>query len=203
MRLFTSNIAAVLIFVLAFSGICFPQSKKNAELLSDLVDESIRSISQNWNEQNSLVCVNYTSQKNLDFFKDRVTAGLINSGTKLITIKDSADIILNYSIYSVDINYNETFRDGLFGDYLVEREAGLNCSFSLESKNEVIDADNLVFSAIDTVKYAEIKDLEDTQLPFTRAEIPPEPFFSSLLEPIIAIATAVVTLFLFFTVSSK
>ncbi|MFC2139485.1 hypothetical protein ACFLR4_02375 [Bacteroidota bacterium] len=203
MRLFATHIVAALIFIFVFSGITFSQSRKNAEILTDLVDESLTFISQGWSSQNPEVYINYTSQNNFRFFKDRVAAELMNAGTKLITDKDSAELILNYTIYSVNIDYNETFRDGLFSDYLVEREAGLNCSFSLEKNDEVIDAANLVFSNVDTVKYAEIKDLENVLLPFTQAEIPPEPFFSSLLEPVIAIATAVVTLFLFFTVRSK
>lgn len=203
MRLFATNIVAAFIFILVFSGITYSQARKNAEILTDLVNKSLFSISQSWSGQNSEVYVNYTSQNNFSFFKDRVTAEIKNTGTKLITDKDSADIILNYTIYSVNIDYKETFRQGLFGDYLVEREAGLNCSFSVEKKNEVIEAGNLIFSNIDTVKYADVEDLEDILLPFTQAEIPPEPFFSSLWEPVIAVATAIVTLFLFFTVRSK
>jgi len=40
-------------------------------------------------------------------------------------------------------------------------------------------------------------------LPFTRAELPPEPFFSGLLEPAVAIGSAAVAIYLLFAVRSK
>jgi hypothetical protein len=48
-----------------------------------------------------------------------------------------------------------------------------------------------------------VKSLENQALPFTKGEVPPEPLFSSLLEPAVALGTAAVVIYLFFSIRSK
>ena len=55
----------------------------------------------------------------------------------------------------------------------------------------------------DRVPFSDIVKIENRALPFTQGRIPDEPLFSSLLEPIIAIGTTVVTVFLLFSVRSN
>ena len=60
-----------------------------------------------------------------------------------------------------------------------------------------------IYDKSDTVLFDEIKSLSNSSLPFTKGEAPAEPFFASLWEPVIAVGTAIVTIFLFFTIRSK
>ena len=55
----------------------------------------------------------------------------------------------------------------------------------------------------DTVALSNINNLQNIAYSFTSPEIPNEPFFSSLLEPTIAIGTAAVAVYLFFNIRSK
>ena len=85
----------------------------------------------------------------------------------------------------------------------MEREAALSGSYILKEDEKMIKSGMFNFSKIDTVKYDDINSLENQGIPFTTAEVPPEPFFSSLLEPAIAIGAAALTIYLFFNVRSK
>ena len=58
-------------------------------------------------------------------------------------------------------------------------------------------------SKIDSINYDDISKLENFSLPFTRGDLPPEPIAPSIIEPLIAISSAVLTVVLFFTVRSK
>ncbi len=110
---------------------------------------------------------------------------------------------LNFTLSEVKIIYKDIFRDGILGEYLVERETNLNNSFFIENKNEIGKVNNFSFTKLDTVKYDDIKKLENIAFSFTSAEVPSEPFFSSILEPVIAVGTAAVAVYLFFNIRSN
>ena len=59
------------------------------------------------------------------------------------------------------------------------------------------------YSSNDTVKVDDIKNLENVSFKFTNGTLPPEPFFTGLFEPVVALGTAAAAVILFFTVRSK
>ncbi len=113
----------------------------------------------------------------------------------------SENIGLSYSIENAVVNYGEIFRDGFLGDHFVERKIFISGSYRFQDKEVKIK--DFYFDNIDTVKFDEIQTLENYSYPFTKGEIPSEPFLSNLFEPLVAITTAAVVIALFFTVRSK
>jgi hypothetical protein len=83
----------------------------------------------------------------------------------------------------------------------MQRKIDLSGSYSI-SKETVI-SERFDYAYIDTVSVDDAKAIENPSFPFTQAEIPSEPFFSSLLEPAIAIGSAALAVILFFTIRSK
>ena len=69
------------------------------------------------------------------------------------------------------------------------------------STNQQVKDFNL--STKDTINVEDVEIIEDRSYPFTQGELPAEPFFSSILEPVVAISAAAVTVILFFSVRSK
>ena len=110
---------------------------------------------------------------------------------------------LTYTLNNASVKYKNIFKDGIFGAYLVEREAVLNGSFFIEKNNKLGKVKEFNYTLSDTVFYDDIKSLDNIAYQFTSSELPGEPFFSSLLEPTIAIGTAAIAVYLFFNIRSN
>jgi hypothetical protein len=110
-------------------------------------------------------------------------------------------VSVNFVIDNANVKYGEMFRKGFLGDYYIPRNIFLSGNFMIQSAGIKYHSFNYNFN--DTVKVDEIKDLENLSFPFTRGEIPAEPFFSGLLEPVVAIGTAAVAVYLFFAIRSR
>ncbi len=203
MRFTLSNIIFQVVLVTIYLNCtCYAQSQSNLEVLNTLVEESVIKVVP-LIDNNSNVFIEYFLPVDMGLFKTRLIIGLNRSNINISTALEDSDVIFNYTLAEVFIKYNNMFRDGIFGDYFVEREARINGSLFLVKNEEVINSDKFSLSRIDTVNYNDIHNFENNSLPFTQSKIPEESFFPSLVEPLIAVATAVVTIFLFFTIRSK
>jgi len=109
--------------------------------------------------------------------------------------------LVNFVIDNANVKYGEMFRNGFLGDYFIPRKIFLSGNFMINSSEVKYNSFN--FNFIDTIRVDEIKNLENLSFPFTQGDVPVEPFFSGLLEPVIAIGTAAVAVFLFFTIRSR
>jgi hypothetical protein len=69
---------------------------------------------------------------------------------------------------------------------------------SLKEKDLKISRLQDALTKKDSVNYDNINKIENYSLPFTRGTLPSEPLTPSLLEPIIAVSSAVLTIILFF-----
>ena len=110
-------------------------------------------------------------------------------------------VSINYVIDNAKVKYGEIFRRGFLGDYYIPRNIFLSGNFVINSEDVKYNSFSYTFG--DTVRFDDIKSLENSSFPFTQGEVPAEPFFSGLLEPVVAVGTAAVALFLFFTIRSK
>ena len=95
----------------------------------------------------------------------------------------------------------KTCRDGLLGDEKVPRILELKGNYLIKNSKETVKTFEYFYA--DTISVDEIKSVENISYPFTQAEVPAEPFFSNLWEPVIAIGAAAVAVYLFFSVRSK
>lgn len=197
------NILFTLVTVAVSAGTIFGQSKTNLEVLFGLMNKEAAALSPQLQSDNAKLFIDYSSPNDLRIFKNRFVTELDKYCNGITTVQSEAGTILDFTLEKTGVKYTDTFRDGLFGDYLVERESTIGGSYNISKNGSVTVSDSFNLSQVDTVKYDEISSLENHSLPFTRNEVPDEPFFSSLIEPVIAIGSAVVAVLLFFTIRSK
>jgi hypothetical protein len=137
-------------------------------------------------------------------FQNSIVNNFQKLGRKIITGNDaqSKPEIINYAITNASVKYDDDmFRDGFLGEFKIQRKIKFEGNYSVAGNS--VKADTFNFTNIDTVAVDKVSTLENIAFPFTLGELPPEPFFPSLLEPIVAIGSAAVAVILFFTVRSK
>lgn len=203
MKSTTRNILFVLLTIAIVSGNIFGQSKTNLEVLFGLMNKEAAALSPQLKSDGTKLFIDFSSPNDLRIFKNKFVMELDKYCDSITTVQSEAGTVLDFTLEKTGVKYNDTFRDGLFGNYLVERESTIGGSYNISKNGSITVSSSFNLSKVDTVKYDEISSLENHSLPFTSDEIPDEPFFSSLVEPLIAVGSAVVTILLFFTVRSK
>ncbi|MCP5064215.1 MAG: hypothetical protein GY936_17385 [Ignavibacteriae bacterium] len=179
----------------------FAQAESNLEVVQSLLSKTADEISRIVPSNNSNeIELEFIAADDYKILKAKLIEDLQKNNFVLLNESNNK---LNFTLSEVKIVYNNIFRDGILGEYLVERETNINSSFFIESKNEIGKVNNFLFTKLDTVKYDDIKKLENIAFSFTSAEVPSEPFFSSILEPVIAVGTAAVAVYLFFNIRSN
>ncbi len=192
---------SLLVFIfIVFSN---AQSKTNLEILNSLIDSVAEEISNNYNSTNSEFDLEINTPNEYTFLKNRITFSLKNNDLNIFTNVDTTDKKIIFNLDKAVTNYHQIIKGGIFGDLLLERELIISGTYYLENDYKVENSKEFYFSEIDTVLLDNIKKLENSSLPFTKDELPPEPFFSGIIEPAVALGTAVVAVILFFTVRSN
>ena len=179
------------------------QSLTNLEKIYELIDTSAKRINLEIQNNSNPITLKYISPGEFKILEQRAFFAFSREVKNLLRETELPTSILNYTVDMAGINYTEVFKDGLFGDLYVERETLIKGSFFLENQGKILASEKFEYAATDTVNRDHINKIENISLPFTSSQVPPEPFFSGILEPAIAIGTAVVTVILFFTVRSK
>ena len=193
------------LFLIVFSfqiSFVFAQTKTNLQVFYSLVDSSVAGINQKVSTK--YVKVNYSKGNNFSVFQNEVISDFVKLGRTVLadSNKNTADVTsINYIIDNAKVKYGDMERDGFFGDFIMPREIKLSGSYSLSER--VVDSQRFNLTYTDTVAVDDVKVIENSSFPFTEAQVPSEPFFSSLFEPVVAIGSAAVAVILFFTVRSK
>ncbi|BDQ03298.1 hypothetical protein [Ignavibacterium sp.] len=195
------NFSFRLFLFLTISGFisAFGQSKSNLEIFFAQIDSVGMQVRQNVQDKNLPLKLNFLSSPEYSILENRLTSFFVKNNFK-ISREESSQLLINFTITEAIVKYNDSFRDGLFGDILVEREINLNGNFLIPDKNYSKD---FSYSYTDTIKYDQLNEIENRAYPFTQNNHPSEPFFSSLIEPVIAIGAAATAVILFFTIRSK
>lgn len=142
---------------------------------------------------------------NLDFstdylvFNNQIRGNLLRNNIRLVK-NDEAKIKIDFIIDDCLVSYGEPRKDGWFGDFYTERTIKLSGNYFIPNS---VSVKNFSFEETDIVKVDDIQKIENRAFPFTKGELPPEPFLSSILEPIVAVGAAAITIILFFSVRSK
>jgi len=178
------------------------QTKINLDVFKVLVDSSITEALVNISDSPKDIYLDLKLGSSYAILEDQIFKSIKAHKKNISLISNpSENIGLSYSIENAVVNYGEIFRDGFLGDHFVERKIFISGSYRFQDKEVKIK--DFYFDNIDTVKFDEIQILENSSYPFTKGEIPSEPFLSNLFEPLVAITTAAVVIALFFTVRSK
>ncbi len=194
------NIFLVLIII---SGIIFPQTKTNLEVLYSLNDSLVNQISEDIPQNNDKIILTLNLGDSYSIFSNHIKNDFIKNGKEIFTIPPGELNLpeINIVLEEAGVQYGELDRDGWFGDYYVPRTLLIKGHYLNTSSNNGLQ--QFFITAIDTVKVEELESLENNSFPFTKGNIPAEPFSSSVWEPIIAIGVAAAAILLFFSVRSK
>ncbi|HEX2866199.1 MAG TPA: hypothetical protein VHO03_04110 [Ignavibacteriales bacterium] len=195
--------ALSLVFCLLAPAQVFSQSLTNLEVFYKLADSSVVKVLRAAPKEDNQVYLRLNLTEGYSVFRTRIIQDLKQEGKDVLLAGDSLAPSLDLTIDQAKVNYSDLFRHGLFGSYKAERTVSLSGSYVLAQKGVVRKAENFTFTARDTVLYEDLRQLEDASIPFTRGNIPSEPLFSTLWEPVVALGTAAVAVYLFFTVRSK
>ncbi len=191
----------ILILILFLSVSLLAQSRTNLEMINMLVDSSVLSISSRISDSHFEYNIDYQSVAEYSALNNRIENSLVRNEIKVNL--DSSKNKISYSISQAGVTYSDLFKDGLVGGYLIERKFILQGEYTIKNSSSVLNADTFNYTVTDTIPYNNVNFVENNSLPFTKGTVPSEPFFPSMLEPIVAITAVVITVVLFFTVRSN
>jgi hypothetical protein len=200
-----TSITLYLLLLFPISGIS-AQPETNLDIFYKLVDSSANDFISQIPQLEDSVDLKLNLGESYSVFSNKIIAALYSNG-KIVVIENLEPAIgkdaisVNYIIDDANVKYGEIFRDGFFGDYYIHRNISLKGNYLIHTNSAFYKEFNFSFN--DTIRYDEIKSVENISFPFTRGKVPAEPFFSGLFEPIVAIGTAALAVILFFTIRSK
>jgi hypothetical protein len=201
-----NTVHLIIILSLFINFTYFAQAKTNLEIVKSLVNSSVKDLAENIKINSKEFEVKFIAANDYSILQTELLSDLQKNGFILFNKNESKNENLRTLTYTLDnakVDYKNIFKDGILGVYLVERKATLNGSYFIEDNNKLGKVKEFNYSLLDTVLYDDIKTLDNIAYQFTSAELPDEPFFSSLLEPTIAIGTAAIAVYLFFNIRSK
>lgn len=185
-----------------FSSLLHAQTKTNLEVFKVLIDSSVADIVRTATDSQKDIFLNLKLGSSYQVLEDQIYRSFLIRGKNISTVYNPLENSeLSYTAENSEVTYGENFRNGFLGEHYVSRFITLEGSYRLNNTSAIIE--NFSYKSVDTVRYDEIESLENSSYPFTKGEIPPEPFLSNLFEPLVAITTAAIVITLFFTVRSK
>lgn len=193
----------LLLITVVIPNSTFSQTKTNMLIFENLIDSSASVISNAIPVDRRNLSFTFELGNEYLLFKDHFLNYFINKHYTIVTQGSKNQGILNidYTLNNAKVQYGDVFRSGFLGSFKVPRIINISGSYVIGLNPSVGKKFN--YSYVDTVKYSDIQDLENISYPVTRGNIPPEPLFGSILEPVVAIGTAAVVIFLFFAIRSK
>jgi hypothetical protein len=192
----------ITIFVVITNLSVKAQTQTNLDIFKELVNQSIIQSLKGVHDSQENVYLNLKLGSSYKIFEDQIYRSVKSQKKSIVPVYNPQENLeLNYTMENASVSYGEIFRDGFLGGYFVLRKIFISGSYRLQGKTNL--ADNFYCENVDTVKFDDLRALENSSYPFTQGEIPSEPFFSSLFEPIVAVTTAAVVIILFFSVRSK
>jgi hypothetical protein len=190
-----------LFFLLIFQATLYSQTVSNIDKFYSLVDSASNLLLKDLGNTNK-VKLELNLGTDYSLFANQIRGKLLRNGKEIVSDNQVGDnlVRVNFVIDNSKVTYSDPERDGIFGDFYTERTIGLSVNY-LISSDQSLKSFNL--TSKDTINVKDVENVENRSYPFTQGELPPEPFFSSLLEPIVAIGAAAVIVILFFSVRSK
>lgn len=196
--------------------------QKNLEIFYSLIDSSVAFITGKLPGENRSVVLKMILPGDYQIFETRIVQALRSKGFGIhitgpgvsaaaaageaegkVLPDGSKSIELRYAIDNASVRYGDAFRDGWFGSVKTGRQIQLFTSYVVSENGNVVDSGRFTSDRSDTVLFKELEELENSQFSFTRTVHPGEPFFESLLEPVVAVGAAAAAVYLFFSVRSR
>jgi len=174
----------------------FGQTKTNLSLFFQLADSAATNLQQNLQNVNEYK-IDFALGKDYAVFQNLILAHFQNKEIN----NEAGKILVHFALADVSVMYSEPERKGLFGSLWVTRTLRFSGNYSINTTTVVVKDFSYVVN--DEIPFEDIASIENSSFPFTQGKIPVEPFFSSLLEPAIALGSAAAAVYIFFTARSK
>ena len=193
----------IFISLLLLSTIVFSQTKTNLEVLYSLNDSLTSRIINNLPAGEERIQLKLNLGESYSIFANRIRSGFTKNEIELFQsdVDDTTSHEINIVMENAGVKYGDLDRSGWFGDYYSPRTIFISGNYFITFSAEPLL--EYYITVIDTIKVDEISTLENESFPFTRGEIPTEPLFSSIWEPVIAIGIAAAVVILFFSIRSE
>lgn len=190
------QILKIFAVALLFNLSALSQTRTNIEVYYSLVDSAAQLIvSRLPGNQNKILLSSPMNDYLL--FTNRLKYSIIKKGIAEVA---AAETQVNIAFDKASVKYSDMHRKSFLGSMRVVRKVELGGNLSIVGQ---VQPAEFFFTSTDTIIVDDVKNIENPVYPFTVSDLPAEPFFSSLLEPVVAIGTAAVAIYLFFSVRSK
>lgn len=183
------------LFIAIQSDIFANSISTNKQIIDSIFNEFYSKVTMKLSEKN-IRDVRINENTNFNYFTNKLVNELSD---KNIAINENSQISLKLDVHEFEIMYIEV------GDEY-SRSIKIDASVALVDKNgELKIIDSIVASFIDKINSDDINLIENEMFPFTQGKVPKpkKSFFDELLEPVIVVGAAVLTVVLFFSVRTK
>ncbi len=181
----------------------FPQTKTNLQIFYSLADSAAQYalLQIPSNEKNCKL--NLILGKEYSVLKNNILNKFISEGKTIEQNSNTKNnsVVVDFTVDKAEVDYGNMFRKGLFGSFYIPRKISLAGNFIV--LNSGAGMHNFKYTYSDSINVNRVKSMENISFPFTHGQLPPEPFFSGLFEPVIAIGATALAVILFFTIRSK
>ncbi len=194
----------IIFFSLLFSSTTlFSQSKTNLEVFYSLNDSLTSRIINNLPTGEERIQLKLNLGDSYSIFANRIRSGFTENGIEISqsAVNDTTLPGINIVMESAGVEYGDLDRSGWFGDYYTPRTIFISGNYFTTISAKPLS--EYYISVIDTIKVVDINTLENESFLFTKGQIPTEPLFSSIWEPVIAIGIAAAVVILFFSIRSE
>jgi len=202
MRLLQKSFSELLAFFSVFIAILifFPQitisATNNKTIIDSLISEFTTRTIQVLNEKN-IDKINISTKSNFEYFNDNFINNLIDGN---IQISSESPIKLKLNVKDFSVEYFELKSEDL------QRKISLDFVVFLEEKDgdiKILNKQEFTYS--DTISNNDLELIENSNYPFTKGKFPTKnkSIFDEIIEPVVIVSAAIISVVLFFTVRSN
>ena len=125
-------------------------------------------------------------------------------GGRITTQSPLARYEVDVGLFTAQVTYTNTRRKSLFGSRILDRTVRVEFNAKVVDKasGAILLNDKFTTSAADIVEVSDVDKLENAGIPATHGVLPSEGFFSTILEPLVAMGAVAVAVYLLFHVRS-
>jgi hypothetical protein len=192
-----NKLSGYIVLFIAIVSVNFAQPEKNLDLFFNLVDSSYNEIK---NDIPQSVKVDFEGDTEFGILKNRF---IYNFSKDSKEDNSGSENQLKLIIQNAEVKYIYSDAGNIVSGYDVNRRISLKCSYIIYENGKMNISGEFEKSIVDTVEYDHIPGIETSGLNFTKGSLPEESFMSGLVEPLIAVAAVVTTIYLLFTVRSN
>ncbi|HET6271812.1 MAG TPA: hypothetical protein VFG32_02405 [Bacteroidota bacterium] len=137
------------------------------------------------------------------YLESSIVRGFLNRGFPS-SESSSARFHAEFGQKMLRVVYGDIQRDGFLGRKVVSRTVQVTLSAKVVDRHTgiILVTRDFADEATDTIGLSQILEVENPNIPVTRGALPPEGFFTNLVEPLVVIGSIAVAVYLLFHVRS-